>query len=292
MKVAIIGGGAIGLLFASYLSRKHEVTIYTRTREQAKMLQEKGLSLINQQGETQIINLSSFPMDQMNQVDADIVIVAVKQYHLNHIADHLKSIRNSSFLFLQNGMSHLSFIDTLPAESIFVGVVEHGAQRIDPTTVKHTGLGLTRYGLWRGGLSFEEAELSEEEFPFVLQVNPTLMLKEKLLVNCVINPLTALLQVPNGQLVDNPYYYKLFQVVFEEGAHALHMSSRERLFNKVEQICRKTAQNHSSMFKDLQNGRKTEIDAIVGSVLEEAKKNKRSAPTLEFLYNAIKGKEV
>ncbi|GAA0331067.1 2-dehydropantoate 2-reductase [Bacillus carboniphilus] len=292
MKVAIIGGGAIGLLFASYLSKKHEVTIYTRTKEQAKMLQEKGLSLINQQDETQIIKLSSFPMDQMNQVDSDIVIVAVKQYHLNDLMDHLKSIRNSSLLFLQNGMSHLSYLDTLPAESIFVGVVEHGAQRIDPITVKHTGLGVTRFGLWKGGLSFEEEELSEEGFPFVLQANPTLMLKEKLLVNCVINPLTALLQVPNGQLVDNPYYYQLFQVVFEEGVHALHMSSKEQLFNKVEQICRKTAQNHSSMFKDLQVGRKTEIEAIVGSVLEEAKKNKSRVPTLEFLYNAIKGKEV
>ena len=46
MRIGIIGGGAIGLLFANYLSEKHDVTIYTRTQEQAELLNRDGLNFI------------------------------------------------------------------------------------------------------------------------------------------------------------------------------------------------------------------------------------------------------
>ncbi len=54
----------------------------------------------------------------------------------------------------------------------------------------------------------------------------------------------------------------------------------------------RTSHNTSSMLADVRANRQTEIGAIVGYVLEEAKKQQRSVPTLQFLFDAIKGLEV
>ena len=46
MRIGIIGGGAIGLLFASRLSEKHSVTLYTHTADQASIIKRDGIRLI------------------------------------------------------------------------------------------------------------------------------------------------------------------------------------------------------------------------------------------------------
>ncbi|MET3698089.1 ketopantoate reductase [Bacillus oleivorans] len=289
MKVAIMGGGAIGLLFAAHLSKKHDVTLYTRTEKQAEMIRSQGVALV-QNNRTETFPIQAYPFVQVNGQE-ELVIIAVKEYHLHELMTSITSLHHSAFLFLQNGMGHLPILENLEAKNIFVGVVEHGAVRLDERTVHHTGIGLTRYGVWKGSLTHGLDDLAIPTFPFVFSENPLQMLKEKLLANCVINPLTALLAVPNGELLGNPFYYKLFLQTFNETVKALQLPNREVLLNKVKEICRQTAKNHSSMYKDLHLGRKTEIDAIVGSALKQAALHHVEAPILEFLYHSIKGKE-
>lgn len=46
------------------------------------------------------------------------------------------------------------------------------------------------------------------------------------------------------------------------------------------------------MLADVKENRETEIDAIIGYAIEEARKQRKQVPTLQFLYNSIKGLEV
>ena len=62
--------------------------------------------------------------------------------------------------------------------------------------------------------------------------------------------------------------------------------------NGMPRICEKTSHNTSSMLADVRANRQTEVNAIVGYVLEEAKEQQQSVPTLRFLFNAIKGMEL
>lgn len=290
MKIGIIGGGAIGLLFAARLSTKHKIELFTNTKKQANSINQHGLRLIDGAQERSII-IPAFPIKEAD-IQSDLIIVAVKQYHLPTLWTVLNQFPNSTLLFLQNGIAHLPMLEELNSKAILVGVVEHGAGRLDERTVQHTGIGVTRYGFWKGEAFVNSQDLSSSSFPFVYEENPFLMLKEKLLVNCVINPLTALFQVRNGELLDNPYFFQLFTDTFNEVVLSLQLTpSKEKLFQKVKDICKQTSQNQSSMYKDLQQGRKTEMDAIVGSVLKEAEKNKIETPILQFLYKSIKGKE-
>ena len=98
------------------------------------------------------------------------------------------------------------------------------------------------------------------------------------MVNAVINPLTAILSVPNGELVTNFSYEQLMDMYVDELAVILRIQNVADMREHVKQVCRITAGNRSSMLKDLENGRQTEIDAILGYVLHEAQQTRARLP--------------
>ncbi|MEH7106871.1 2-dehydropantoate 2-reductase [Bacillus sp. JJ1764] len=293
MKVGIIGAGSIGLLFASYLNRAVEVTIYTRTAEQAVEINKHGILLYK--GEIcKKSSVRALPISQW-EGDENVTIITVKQYQLEPIIDKISNLSASAnnLLFLQNGMGHLKQLESIQSENIFVGSIEHGAAKENNFTVSHNGAGITKVAVFKGN----EGKLKEfitampDDFPFVFHENFYSMLLGKLVVNAVINPLTSLLSVKNGALIENPYYFNEVQKVYSEIASILLLEDSAWHFEQVVQVCRKTADNRSSMLKDLEAGRPTEVDAILGYLINEAKIQHKEAPLISQLFNLIKGKE-
>ncbi|WP_340373155.1 2-dehydropantoate 2-reductase [Peribacillus sp. FSL E2-0218] len=290
MRIGIIGGGAIGLLFASRLSGKHLVTLYTRTEQQASIINHDGLRLI-EEGESRLLDsVMSKSLDE-GITDHDLLITAVKQYHLPHILPAINSL-DVPLLFLQNGYGHIAHLRKLKSPAVYVGVVEHGALRHDANTVEHTGLGLTRIASFKGEL--DRLSLVNEKidgFPFIKSGDYRSMLLDKLVVNAVINPLTAILQVKNGSLITNAFYYQLFQELFDEISGILELENKAESFEHVKSVCMATAGNRSSMLKDLEKGSQTEIDAILGHILSMAEGKGKTFGLASSLYKMIKGKE-
>lgn len=290
MRIGIIGGGAIGLLFANYLSDNHHVTIFTRTKEQAELLNRDGLNfIVNGKVETKKVMAKQI---SENVMDSELLIITVKQYHLSDIYPYIENA-TLPLLFLQNGYGHIEYLQTLNSSSLFVGVVEHGALRHNQNTVEHTGLGRTKLAIFRGDWKdLQIINRSIAYFPFELHNDFHTMLLEKLIVNAVINPLTAILGVPNGELIKNPLYQQLMDLYVHELAGILSIQNITDTLEHVKQVCQVTAGNRSSMLKDLENGRKTEIDAILGYVLHVAEQTDKDKRLTEFLYMMIKGKEM
>ncbi len=276
MKVGVIGGGAIGLLVASYLAENHEVTIYTRTNEQAMRIRSEGITrLYKRKKVTYFVRA----MCLENNIVEDVVIIAVKQYQLSALP-----IFTAPVIFLQNGMGHVEMLSIWTNETIVIGVVEHGAFRHHETCVEHTGLGVIRLALFRGN-TIPLLDEQIDNFPLFMERNYLEMLTKKLIVNAVINPLTAHYHVANGKLVEKdmlPLTKKLFDEVAE--ALKLEIDQREVMWNHVISICEKTAKNYSSMLKDVMEGRQTEVDAILGFIVKSAKK----VPICWYLYEIIK----
>jgi 2-dehydropantoate 2-reductase len=225
----------------------------------------------------------------------ELTIITVKQYHLPSILPVLNDRVNDqgSLLFLQNGMGHLKWLSELNARRIYLGSVEHGAARVNEYTVSHNGYGVTKSAAYRGKKDHLELLVSSTpaNFPITLENDYQRILLTKLIVNCIINPLTATFQVTNGTLVRNPYFYQIVRSLFEEIANILNIHNREEQFANVLSVCEKTAANQSSMLKDIAAGRETEVDAILGYVLEEANRKIMQAPLTRNYYNLIKGKE-
>lgn len=292
MRIGIIGPGAIGLLYAFYLKKNgQDVTLFARTVEQAEKLVETGVVCIRN-GNLERVFPDVKPIETILDERLDYTFVAVKQYHLKYVMPFIAG--QQRLIFLQNGMSHLQILQGLPCENIAIGIVEHGAKKENEHIIHHTGVGITKFGLVRGDNDRYRSLLncfSSSLFPLEVKKDWKQTMYNKLVVNVCINPLTALFNIQNGELLSNPFFYKTMEQVFQEVVFLIGDELKEELWEMVCHVCQKTSSNISSMLADVRENRKTEIDAIVGYVIEEARTQQKQVPTLQFLYNAIKGLE-
>lgn len=294
MKIAIIGGGSIGLLYSYYLNQFHEVILYVRSQTQLEELSSKGIQMEDCNGH-HMTKLDVKPISEWGHGKEELSIICVKQYHLRELFRNTSIQRNHPILFLQNGMGHLKWIDELHLRSVLVGTVEHGAFRKNERTVIHTGRGITKLACYHGVSEEFLATLIEpfhQVFPFQIEKDYKEMLQKKLVVNSIINPLTAILNVQNGVLLENQYYFQMFEALFSEISGILRLENGEAYYHHVVQVCKNTSNNRSSMLRDLEEGRPTEVDAILGYLLDKAKKTNVQAPLLNTLYHFIKGSEL
>ncbi|MBM4764033.1 2-dehydropantoate 2-reductase [Bacillus sp. B15-48] len=293
MNIAIIGGGSIGLLYSFYLNKTHEVTLYTRTDEQANLLNEEGIQLVDG-GLTTRQMVTARSIEEWEGKE-EITVITVKEYQLSSLMPLITEQINEDgcLFFLQNGMGHLKRIAKLKWNHIYVGSVEHGAAKMNGNTVAHNGHGVTRCAVYQGSATQLKKLINTttSDFSFAFEQDYHEMLIRKLLVNAVINPLTATLMIPNGVLLSNPYFYELASQLFAEVATVLTIHNKESHFEHIVAVCNKTATNRSSMLKDIEEGRKTEVDAILGYLNEVAMNNEINTPLIRHYYQLIKGKE-
>lgn len=293
MKISVIGGGAIGLLFAHFLKQEAHVTIWTKSANQAKKLLENGLHYESIDADKRVVEVNAKSIQDFNY-DADYIIIAVKQTQLSGLKPLLFDSRakRAKLLFVQNGMGHLELLQHLENEQISVAVVEHGAIRTSEYEIVHTGIGRVKLASFRGPIDAGLWEqISNERFPVIIYKDYRPILKEKLVANSVINPLTAIFQIRNGELIDNPHYQSLMVGLFHETCRILKIERKDELLENIMAICKNTSNNKSSMRMDIENGKETEIDAINGYVLKLAQKQGIEVPYTSFVYEAIKGME-
>lgn len=293
MSIGIVGAGAIGLLLASTLGSKMEVSLYVRRNEQKTSLEQNGIHLL---GDKTVKDKLQIKRTTDPWVE-DLIILAVKQPTLpavlsEHSFPHHKG---QALLFLQNGMSHLEIMKRSNYKHLFIGVVEHGVRKVNDFTIEWRGVGRIRCGAFKGDRIQLNPFLKASELHSEWTEDWFQILQDKLLVNAVINPLTALYKVENGQLFANSHFRQLAYLIFNEAAEVLGLpqDQKKEKWDYILQIGERTATNRSSMLQDLEAQRSTEVDAILGYLLKAAEADKRTIvlPLLSFLDESIKGLE-
>jgi len=292
MKITIIGAGSIGLLYAGYLGRMHEVTVMPRREKQSEQLSKEGITVVtgDKYFTTKVNSNTAYKLLD----DQDLVIVAVKQYHLSYIKPVLVNLKQTiPVLFLQNGMGHIEILKDLNNDAILVGTVEHGALKVNDYTVKHNGIGQTNIAMYKGQSSSIESLVSNDisSFPFIYHHDWEKMLVKKLMINAIINPLTAVLKVQNGQLISNTAFFSLLKDYFHELHSVFSFMDKQLVYEEILKVCRNTSENKSSMLNDILHNRKTENDAILGYIIEKSKSQKIQVPITNTLFQMVKGME-
>ncbi|MGE7997160.1 ketopantoate reductase family protein [Lysinibacillus sp. NPDC093190] len=290
MDIAIIGAGAVGQLTASFLAESGmSVTLVTRTQGQVDELNEKYLTRVNVDGTKTIQKIASTTkLVELSQ--QDLIVIAVKYGQLQELYEQLSALPSTvSLLFMQNGLAHFDEALRLPQKNIAFCSVSFGAQMINQSTVQHRGVGVCKIAIERGNSdAFNDLlQVRNSLYPVELVANAEQMLFEKAVFNCLINPLTAILQVKNGELVTNKQAFLLMQTIYRELTDAYEGIEQAIPLFKVIDLCEKTANNTSSMLADRIQGRKSEIDTIVGVILEKALANGHNLPTLRTLYYQV-----
>ncbi|WP_079709351.1 2-dehydropantoate 2-reductase [Paraliobacillus ryukyuensis] len=286
MKIGIIGGGAIGLLLTSMLEQSnHQITLYVRREKQKQQINREGITVMPRQTKHLV---QAETIDNITQME--LYIVCVKQYHLADIMDKLRSY-NGATLYLQNGMSHVdSLLKGNDKQTILLGTCEHGARRESDHMVTHTGDGTLNIALLKGKKNtFLHVidTLQQTSSPIVINENWNEVLINKLIINAVINPITALFQVKNGALLSNSYLYSLTKAVCKEVCTVLE-EKEENHWPRILDIIDRTKANDSSMKVDINKYQRTEIDGILGYILDHAT---QQVSYVRFLYLSIKALE-
>jgi 2-dehydropantoate 2-reductase len=231
--------------------------------------------------------------------DAPLALVLVKSHQTAAVAPAVaRALAPAGVaVTLQNGLGNREVLESaLGRGRVAVGVVTLGARLLGPGEVRvvpgrvllgeESATGDVVRGLARrlGGAGFEAGTTRNVES----------VVWAKLVVNCAINPLSALLGVPNGGLLDDP------RARGEMRAAALEVAAVARARGVVleggagalaERVARETASNRSSMLQDLERGATTEIDALCGAVAAEGERRGVPTPVNERLWRRVRARE-
>ncbi len=297
MDVVIAGAGSIGLLMGSFLSEAGmDVTFYVRRKEQEELIRAKGIRRM-QQGGIEKVFYPRVITDIRELPDAPWII-AVKSDGVQSLLSRIQEEKiTQPVLFVQNGIGHLELVKKTDLPYVAFATVEHGARRVDDRTVSHNGIGKLVYAVFRGEAgSYEFLKRAHtDSFPVAHHADAEQILMRKVLINCMINPLTAVLGMENGALLTNDYCLKLFKTLYAELLTAFPEMEPVLPYEAVADVCRKTACNQSSMFVDRLAGRPMEIETIVSAVRKKAEGRSKELPlltTLESLLYAMDRKGV
>lgn len=120
-----------------------------------------------------------------------------------------------------------------------------------------------------------------------------LAVAHKFAVNCVINPLTALLRCRNGELLKADRAGSDLAMLCDETEPALRTlklwSGPTSLTQAAEDVCRSTAQNRSSMLQDVLAQRQTELAYLTGELLQRGEAAGLDLPRNRALFEALGG---
>lgn len=276
--ILLIGTGAMASLFAALLSAQgFRVRMLGSWGENIQAINEYGVRFIDHEGQE-----TSYKVDVTDDPKTcrkcRLAIVLVKSYQTHTAAERLAACLpiDGIALTLQNGLGNYELLaDRLGAERVISGVTTFGATLISPGRVRIGGLGSITIG------EHEKAELpvsilTQAGFEVEIVPDTRSLIWGKLIINSSINPLTALLEVKNGELLENEYALELLNLITAESASVATELGFELPYSDpiemVAIVARKTAQNYSSMFIDLKRGSPTEVDSINGAVVREAQK--------------------
>ena len=290
MKVVIAGAGSVGLLIGSYLVESGlQVVFLVRREEQATLIRKQGIRRLNGDGSEATFKADAYT-DIERLPDEAPWIVATKYSGVSPIVESMleRNLRNA-VMFVQNGYGHFDYVNRTTLPNVFFATVEHGAGRLDDRTVSHNGIGVMRIAPYRGDeASFDFMNtVDSTTFPVAFANDAHQIVLRKVLINCMINPLTAILQLKNGDLVANSYAKELFDELFNEVISAFPDMQNDLTKAAVEDVCVRTAKNRSSMLTDRMNGNPMEIETVVTAVIQMGERSGASMVLLRTLEKML-----
>ncbi len=290
--VTLVGTGAMACLLAARLSPHTPITMLGNWKQGLQALQQEGVRLVDTDGSEKTVPVRATG-DPKECGKSRFAIVLVKSWQTARAAEMLESClaEDGIALTLQNGLGNIEQLQqALGRRRATLGVTTQGATLLGPGRVRASGGGLTHLGedrridplaglLRKAGLQVERVDHLEG------------LLWGKLAINAGINPLTALLQVPNGKLLENPQAKALMITAAQETAILAAKQGIALPYSDASaaicDVAERTASNLSSMLQDIRRGAPTEIEAINGAIARLGEKEAVPVPLNRTLWKLV-----
>ena len=286
----------MGSLFSGYLSRKNEVTVIDINEAMVNAVNTKGVRIREKDGSITLCHPMALSGSEGIGFQ-DLVIVFVKSMFTISALEANKGIigPDTYIMTLQNGAGHesklLKFADR---KHVIIGSTQHNSSVIEPGFVNHGGSGASSIGLLDGGSSALESiarTFTECGFDCHTEENVQKQVWKKMFTNTAASSLTALFQVPLGFIHTDPNANWLMRQLCREAvevANSLGLGfDLEEVTADVDKVCENAPNGYTSIYADIKDGRRSEVDTISGSVVEAAHDQGISVPYHEMVVKCI-----
>jgi 2-dehydropantoate 2-reductase len=292
MRIFIFGAGSLGSAMGGVLAGRNEVVLIGR-RAHVRAVQRKGLRIVGDLERT--IHLEAHE-SLRGLAPPQLLMVATKAYDTK---ESIRSLRRSvpgdaMVLTLQNGLGNLEQIRAWKADKAFGGTTTMGATLVAPGVVRLSGLGRTVIGsdLDPSGAREIVSAFASSGLPVTSSEDILTEIWAKAVVNASMNPVAAVLRVPNGRLIESAVISHLMKDVVVECtqvANAMGIKlGHEDLYRRLVAICSDTSENIGSMLQDVERGRRTEIEQINGAFCSSGEIARVPTPLNDALVSIIR----
>lgn len=300
MRIAIIGPGAMGLLFGAYLSTANEVTMIGRSREKMDDIKNNGVSVEEIDG-----TVKDYSMDAVTDTKAlapfDLVMVFTKTGATRAALEQNRNIidEHTVLLTLQNGMGHENVLkEFAPIERILIGTTKEGSYRKSSRSICHSGVGSTAFGTIAGDCSqYQNVADAFNRSGLECALAPEIkrMIWDKIMINASSSVLSGIFQVPQGCVFTKAHVWNIAKKLIIElcataTADGYAFDAAEQI-ERIEKHLKAAPGGYTSIYADLKAGNKTEVDVINGAVVAEAHRLGMPVPTHEIIVDMVHGME-
>lgn len=295
-KVAIIGAGAMGCLFAARMAEAGaQVTLVDVDRARLDAIARDGVTLTDDKGARKF-SVGAMVAAELQPVD--LIVLFTKGLHSEAA---IKSVAHLApgkpvALTLQNGIGNAEMLVAgFGADHVLLGTAHVPADLTGLSSVTTHGFG----SLDLGGFNAKAQEhascvadlLNRAGFKATIAEDVQAAVWEKVAFNAALNAMAMICQTPNAGMNNEPGRRIATNVVDETLAVATKRGirlDREKILKTIDAALREHAKHKASMLQDREHGRATEIDMINGAIAREGKRLGVATPVCDTLTDLVK----
>jgi 2-dehydropantoate 2-reductase len=300
MNILVLGAGALGVYFGGRLLEAGQNVSFFVREKRAEQLTKDGLRINSPEGNFESSGVSIYTStEEVRKID--LVILAVKGYHLDQVIPQVQTIVKQTGAFvlpLLNGMEHIEKLQVaIGKEKVLGGFASIVATLNEHGFVEHTsGSSTFKFGI----LHEQQTEICEQLEGLRHQVKTKLVREENILKSMwkkyifitAFSGITSAIQLPSGYITSSQATFAVAKKVILEmtmlaGQEGIILTDQE-----VESVTKTLLgfkkEATSSMHQDMRKGLPIEVEHLHGGALRLAAKHEVEIPVIETLYGVLK----
>jgi 2-dehydropantoate 2-reductase len=299
----VMGSGSVGSLFGGLIASENYDVLLIGRKAHVNQVDQSGLvikGLINQEIEVEAVETATEAetIISKSQKKVDCVFFTTKAFQTETAAQQIKALVNPDtvLISIQNGIGTEDILKGIYPENIVLrGITTIGVCKPKPGIIDFTGEGQTFIG-YQNSVEEDEAKkivniMKKSKIDALIEPNILGAVFTKTIVNCALNPLTAIYQVKNKEIYNQEALRKQAKTLAMEAWEVTKALEIKLLTdNPIEMmfdIINKTGENTSSMLTDIINKRKTEIDFLNGKIIALGMKEGITVVENQKIYSKI-----
>ncbi len=301
MKIVVMGSGGLGGYYGALLAKTGKDVVFIARGSHLEAMQTRGLTVQSTPGAFDVKVKATDRPEEAGE--ADLVLFTVKTYDTVSACQLLKPVVGSStsILTLQNGVDNKEIIESIMGLGrVIPGLAYIESVLLSPGVIHQIG-GPRKLVFGEADGSMSERVLEIEALlhssGVLCEVSDNVMgeLWQKFLFICALAGTTCTTRLTLGEILNLQGTRWAFEEIVREALKvgAVHgVKLVDDAFEKVLSVAKAMSPSmKSSMLRDLEVGRRLEIDALNGTIVSLGRRHEVFVPVNEIIYALLKAQD-